>query len=171
MSTSIDLWKQLADDGTDAMITHLHLLTMSGLLVLIGVMSAPLGRLTGPTAALGLRGGVLAASARTDAETRAAGTFIGSLVSEAFETRLDAADRQAQREAAYYALETQRSGVRVDWRNLASGHFGHIQPVRTYTNAHGQACREFLSEVSVGTARQKVTGQACRQPDGSWQLQ
>ena len=92
-------------------------------------------------------------------------------MSEAFETRLDAADQQAQREAAYYALETQRSGVRLDWRNLASGHYGHIQPVRTYTNAGGQACREFLSEVHIGTARQKVTGSACRQPDGSWQLQ
>ena len=114
---------------------------------------------------------MLAASARTDVETRAAGTFIGSLVSEAFVKRLDAANRQAQREAAYYALETQRSGVRVDWRTLASGHSGHIQPVRTSTNAQGQACREFLSDVRVGTARQNVTGSACRQPDGSWQLQ
>ena len=153
------------------MVTYRHLLTLSGLLVLSGVMSTPLGRLVGPPAALGLRGGGLAASARTDAQARAAGTFIGRLVSEAFEAHLDAADRQAQREAAYYALETQRSGIRVDWRNLASGHYGHIQPVRTYTNAGGQACREFLSDVSVGTARQKVTGRACRQPDGSWQLQ
>jgi surface antigen len=113
----------------------------------------------------------LAANARTEGEAPAAGTFIGRLVSEAFETHLDAADQQAQREAAYYALETQRSGVRVDWRNLASGHYEYIQPVRTYTNAQGQDCREFLSEVRVGTARQKVTGSACRQPDGSWQLQ
>jgi len=153
------------------MLTHLYLLILSSLLILTGVMSVLLGRLTGPTAASGLGGGALAANTRTDVEAREAGTFIGSLVSEAFEKRLNAADQQAQREAAYYALETQRSGVRVDWRNLASGHYGHIQPVRTSTNAQGQACREFLSEVSVGTARQKVTGRACRQSDGSWQLQ
>ena len=121
--------------------------------------------------ALGLQGSALAANARTDREAHAAGTFIGRLVSEAFAIRLNVADQQAQREAAYYALETQRSGVRVDWRNLASGHYGYIQPVRTYTNAQGQACREFLIDVRVGTARQNVTGSACRQPDGSWQLQ
>jgi hypothetical protein len=99
------------------MLTHLHLLLLNGFLIFTGVISMPLGHLTDLPAVLGLRGRALAANARTDGEAPAAGLFIGRLVSGAFETRLDAADQQAQRGAAYYALETQRSGVRVDWRN------------------------------------------------------
>lgn len=153
------------------MVTRLHLLTISGLMVLMGLTSASLGGLTQPPAGRSSTSEALAASASADSASSEASTFIGSLVSQAFDERLDAADRQAQREAAYYALETQRSGTRVDWRNLESGHYGHIQPVRTYTNTRGQDCREFMSQVSLGTARQKVQGTACREPDGSWQLQ
>jgi surface antigen len=46
-------------------------------------------------------------------------------------------------------------------------------PVQPQTQAQAQPsadCREFTANVTIGGLPQQATGQACRQPDGSWRI-
>ena len=44
-------------------------------------------------------------------------------------------------------------------------------PTETYLTSSGRYCREYRTHVEVGQRMQKAYGTACRQPDGTWQIQ
>jgi len=69
-----------------------------------------------------------------------------------------------------FALENNKSNQSSDWVNPDTGNSGGVTPVKTYSNAQGQPCREFLSTIVIGGEQQQGYGTACRQPDGSWQI-
>ena len=95
------------------------------------------------------------------------GAFIGSEVGKSL-TRADQAHAQRTTQRT---LETQRSGTTRRWRNPDSGHRGTVTPTRTYQTNRGRYCREFQQQVTIGGRTQSAYGTACRQPDGSWQIQ
>jgi len=111
-------------------------------------------------AALGGKGGVVVASAL-------AGALIGGYVGH----RLDAKDKQMAAQAATLAFEQNRSGQPSVWTNPDSGNHGSVTPTHTYQLATGQYCREYTQDVWIGSEKQQTSGTACRQADGSWQIQ
>ena len=99
-----------------------------------------------------------------------AGVLLGALVGSEIGKSLDRADRQYMAQSTQRALETAPSGQAVQWQNPDSGHSGTIVPQQAYQN-NGSYCREYTQTVNIGGQSQRAYGTACRQPDGSWQLQ
>lgn len=83
---------------------------------------------------------------------------------------LDRPERQAMTDTVQYALENNRTNQASDWLNPDTGRSGAVVPVRTFENAQGQPCREFISTITIGGKEEQGYGTACRQPDGSWQI-
>lgn len=79
-------------------------------------------------------------------------------------------EEQAMTDTIQYALENNPSKQAAEWVNPDTGRSGAAVPVRTFENAQGQPCREFITTIIIGDREEQGYGTACRQPDGSWQL-
>lgn len=69
---------------------------------------------------------------------------------------------------AYQAFETTPPGVPVTINGPQSR--TTLTPGEVYEEGEGRYCREYTAKVRVGGQLQDSYGQACRQPDGSWQI-
>ncbi len=83
---------------------------------------------------------------------------------------LDPAEQQAMADTFQYALESNPANQAADWVNPDNGRSGAVLPVRTFENAQGQPCREYITAIVIGGREEQGYGTACRQPDGSWQI-
>ncbi|MEQ8281789.1 MAG: RT0821/Lpp0805 family surface protein [Parvibaculum sp.] len=99
-----------------------------------------------------------------------AGVLLGALIGSEIGKSLDRADRAAMGQTTYNALETGRSGQAVQWRNPDSGNYGTVTPQSAYQSGN-VTCREYTQTINVGGRSEQAYGTACRQPDGSWQIQ
>lgn len=81
---------------------------------------------------------------------------------------LDDTEQQAMSETFQYALEYNRTNEASAWVNPDTEHTGSVVPVRTYQNASGHYCREFVTTIIIGGVEEPAYGTACRQPDGAW---
>jgi surface antigen len=95
------------------------------------------------------------------------GMLIGGLIGN----RLDARDKRMAAEAAQKAFENNRAGQSSAWSNPDTGNSGTITPTRTTQLANGQYCREYKQTITVGGEQHQAYGTACRQADGTWQIQ
>jgi len=117
----------------------------------------------------GILGGLLGSQVGSgDGRTAAiiVGTMAGSMIGGSVGRSMDDTDRLK----AAHSLETVRTGVPSAWRNPDTGNQYTVVPTRTYESTTGP-CREYTIDAMVGGNREKVYGTACRQPDGSWQVQ
>ncbi len=96
-----------------------------------------------------------------------AGVLLGALAGNNIGRSLDRADQQYLSQASYRSFET---GAPVEWRNPDSGNSGMVAPGRSYQSGNSY-CREYTQTVNIGGRAERAYGTACRQPDGSWQLQ
>ena len=103
--------------------------------------------------------------------TTALGVVLGGLLGGSVGASLDRADQTALNQSTQNALESAPTNQPVQWRNPDNGHYGTVVPVRTYQPSPGQYCREFQQTVVIGGQSQQAYGTACRQPDGTWQIQ
>ena len=101
----------------------------------------------------------------------AAGTLLGAFVGSEIGDSLDKADLAYNRKASQEALEYGKTGTTVSWENPDNNHSGSITPVKTYRTDTGNYCREYSQTISVGGKSEKAYGTACRQPDGTWEIQ
>lgn len=129
-----------------------------------------------PKAVLGSLGGAaagagIAAIAGASSGWIVAAGLAGGLLGGAIGHHLDNKDKQLAAEAAARAFESNRTGQAAAWTNPDSGNSGSITPTHTYQAASGQYCREYRQDVVIGGEKQQAYGTACRQPDGSWQIQ
>jgi surface antigen len=95
-----------------------------------------------------------------------AGTMAGAAIGGAIGHSMDETDRMRTAQA----LETVRTGVPSRWHNPDTGVDYTVVPTRTYDTAQGP-CREYTMDAVIGGRNEKIYGTACRQPDGSWQVQ
>ena len=116
-------------------------------------------------------GGLIAAAAGASPAGIVGGVLIGGLVGGAVGNALDQKDKEMAQQAAQQAFENSRTGESSAWQNPDSGNSGNITPTQTYQTPTGQYCREYEQDIVVGGERQKSYGTACRQGDGSWQIQ
>ena len=139
-----------------------------------GPYGGPYGN-TGPKEQVGTVGGAIAGgllgsqigSGTGRLWATGAGVLIGALVGNNIGRSLDRADQQYLQNASYRSFE---SGAPVQWNNPDSGNYGVVTPTRSYQAPQGY-CREYTQTVYIGGQPQKAYGTACRQPDGSWQIQ
>ncbi len=101
----------------------------------------------------------------------AVGAVGGALLGSYIGGQLDKADRERAERTAQSALESTKTGQSAQWRNPDTGNSGTVVPTRTFQSQGGQYCREYTQTIIVGSKRQEGYGTACRQPDGSWQIQ
>jgi len=101
----------------------------------------------------------------------AGGVILGGLLGGAVGNALDQRDKELAMKQAQYSLENSPSGQGSEWRNPDSGNSGTFTPTRTYQTESGQYCREYTQEILVAGEKHQSYGTACRQPDGSWQIQ
>ena len=99
-----------------------------------------------------------------------AGIFLGGMIGRDIGASLDRVDRQMLTRTTSHSLETMPSGRTSTWSNPDSGNYGSVTPMKTYRTSRGY-CREYQNTVTVGGQQQSAYGTACRQPDGSWQIQ
>ncbi len=94
------------------------------------------------------------------------GAYLGGEVGRS----LDRADKAHAERTARNALEYNRTGETVSWRNPDSGNSGTVTPTRTYQTVSGRNCREYQTTVTVGGQSKDAYGTACRQGDGTWKI-
>ncbi|WP_119460125.1 RT0821/Lpp0805 family surface protein [Rhodospirillaceae bacterium SYSU D60014] len=99
------------------------------------------------------------------------GTLLGAFIGNEVGRSLDRADRIYATQAASTAFESYPDGRSVRWQNPNSGNSGYVVPTRTYEAAPGRYCREYQTSIVVGGRTETGYGTACRQPDGSWQVE
>ena len=101
---------------------------------------------------------------------RAVATIVGSLAGAMIGGNIGRhMDEQDQMKTAL-ALENVRTGVRSTWVNPDSGYEYAVTPTSTYESNSGP-CREYTVDATIGGNTEQVYGTACRQADGSWQVQ
>jgi len=86
------------------------------------------------------------------------------------ETPLTGVEQQAMADTFQYALENNPTSQTSDWVNPDTQRSGTVVPVKTFENAQGQPCREFVTTIIIADKEEQGYGTACRQPDGSWEL-
>lgn len=128
-----------------------------------------IGALAG--AGLGGYAGSTIGSGRGRIVAAAIGAGLGAMAGGYVGGKLDDADKRQAGVTCIQALESGPSGQVATWRNPDSGNYGTIIPQPVYQVAGGQYCREFQQTIVVGGRSQNAYGTACRQPDGSWQIQ
>lgn len=97
----------------------------------------------------------------------AVGAFLGGVVGNEIGRRMDEVDRRAAMEAEYRALETGRTGAPTPWRNPNTGHYGNVVPGKPY-KVNSLDCRSYSHTIYISGRPETITGQACRNPDGTW---
>lgn len=119
---------------------------------------------------LGALAGSQIGSGRGQLAAVAIGTLLGAFVGSEAGKSLDRADQLFAQQTMQRSLETTRSGSTSSWANPDNGHFGTVTPTRTFQTADGRYCREFQGTVTIGGKTEQAYGNACRGPDGSWQI-
>jgi surface antigen len=117
----------------------------------------------------GVAGGVIGSQVgkgSTRTVTTIGGAVIGVIVGGAIGRSMDRVDQACIGQA----LEQAPAGQSVAWTNPDGGQY-QVTPVRTYEAGDGRYCREYQTSAIIGGRKEKVYGTACRQPDGSWQVQ
>lgn len=92
----------------------------------------------------------------------AAGAWFGNVIGR----RMDENDRRRVAEA----LETSRAGQSTTWKNEATGLQHTVTPAEIVAR-DGQQCRKFVQEAVVDGQPRKISGTACKRPEGqTWEF-
>ena len=125
-----------------------------------------LGALTGAVLAYGLSRG------HSDKEIAiVVGTLLGAAAGDAIGKKLTEADKVIAGRSLNDSLEYGKTGESTSWNNPDTGHYGTSTATRTVIASDNQPCREFTTTVSIGGNPEEAYGYACRQADGSWEIQ
>ena len=95
--------------------------------------------------------------------------LLGALIGGAIGSKIGEYMDDTDRLKAGQVLETNRSGVGTTWVNPDSQYKYTMTPTKTYSSDSGP-CREYTTEAVIGGKVETIYGTACRQNDGSWQV-
>lgn len=99
----------------------------------------------------------------------ATGTLAGALIGNRIGQYMDRQDRM------YFsqALEREPDGHTRAWQNPNTHHRYRVTPTKTYYRkhrGHRQPCRRYVTTAIIDGKAQKITGRACRMPNGTWRV-
>ncbi len=100
-----------------------------------------------------------------------AGLLAGGYLGNRVGSKLDCKDRDYHYDTTQSALEYKRAGGSAAWVNPDSGNSGSVTPTKTYIAENGRPCRAFTQSISVDGELEEIEANACRQEDGTWQIQ
>ncbi|HSS64431.1 MAG TPA: RT0821/Lpp0805 family surface protein [Gammaproteobacteria bacterium] len=92
-----------------------------------------------------------------------AGTVIGVIVGREIGRSMDQIDQTCTGQV----LERAQTHQTVTWRNPDSRATYNVTPTSTF-ESDGRYCREYVTEALINGRRERVTGTACRESDGTW---
>ncbi len=98
------------------------------------------------------------------------GAVLGGAIGSQLGKNFDDRDRRAYESNRYQALNAP-VGREIVWNNPNNGNSIVFEPTREGRARDGRYCREYRQEIIVGGRREEAYGQACRNPDGSWEIQ
>lgn len=98
-----------------------------------------------------------------------AGVLLGGLLGSEIGASLDNADRAAAAQAQRRAYDAP-IGETVSWNNPDSGNYGTYTPTREGQSSYGRYCREYEQMIYVDGRQETAVGQACQNPDGTWEI-
>lgn len=101
---------------------------------------------------------------------RTIATMVGAVTGAAIGGSIGRSMDDTDRLRVAHTLETVRTDVPATWINPDSGYAYAVTPTRTYESGTGP-CREYTLDATIGGETQHIFGIACRQADGSWQVQ
>ncbi|MCR9257196.1 MAG: RT0821/Lpp0805 family surface protein [Alphaproteobacteria bacterium] len=125
-----------------------------------GLLGAAAGGLAGSK--IGTGSGQLAAVA--------IGALLGGLAGQSIGRQMDENDRFKAQQAMSSATQAP-IGQTITWRNPDTENSGTVTAVREGDDSQGRYCREFQQTVTIGGRTEEAYGVACRQPDGTWEIQ
>ena len=146
----------------------LNVLLIAAVIIMAGCAEYPRHEQEGMVIG-GILGGILGAQGGGGSGKTAAtivGTMAGVMIGGAVGRSMDDTDRLKTARS----LENVRTGVPSTWVNPDTGNRYTVVPTRTFDSSLGP-CREYTVDAMVAGKREKIYGTACRQPDGSWQVQ
>jgi len=115
---------------------------------------------------VGVALGALAGSAFGSGSGRTAAIFaggaLGGWAGNVIGKRMDENDRKKMSQA----LDTNAPGQPSAWKNETTGANYTITPAKTFVQ-DGRQCRSFVQEAIVDGQQTKISGTACKRPDGS----
>lgn len=97
----------------------------------------------------------------------AGGTLLGYLIGGSVGRSMDTVDQNCVGQA----MEHAEDGQTIAWDNPNNGGQYQVVPQQTIDRGDGRYCREYTAASTIGGQVQQTYGTACRQPDGSWELQ
>ena len=115
----------------------------------------------------GIAGGVLGNQiGKGDGRTVAiiAGSLAGAYLGGTIGAKMDENDQYRSQQA----LEENPVNQTSSWSNPDTGNSYDVTPTRTYQASSGP-CREYTTQAVINGQSETIYGNACRQPDGSWQ--
>jgi surface antigen len=115
----------------------------------------------------GLLGGVLGAQVG-HGDGRTAAIILGTLAGTAIGGSVGQSMAESDKRKLGHTLENVRTNVPSRWKNPDTGIEYVVVPTRTYDATTGP-CRDYTVDAVIAGGREKVSGTACRQADGSWQ--
>jgi surface antigen len=95
-------------------------------------------------------------------------SLVGAMVGGTVGRSIDETDRMKTQQAIMQTPTNQTTS----WYNPNNGNQYAVTPVNNpmqYNN--GTVCRDFTTIATIDGHRENIRGRACRQPDGSWQMQ
>ena len=95
------------------------------------------------------------------------GAILGVMVGGSIGRSMDDVDQNCIGQA----LEHAPDGRTIVWNNPANDAQYEMTPTRTIQVADNRYCREYTTTATVAGSPQQAYGRACRQPDGSWEIQ
>jgi surface antigen len=95
------------------------------------------------------------------------GAILGILVGGSIGRAMDDVDQHCIGQA----LEHAQDGRTIVWNNPQNQTQYSVAPTRTVQVADGRYCREYTTTSVIAGKTQQAYGRACRQPDGSWEIQ
>jgi surface antigen len=96
-----------------------------------------------------------------------AGILAGALAGGAIGRSMEPVDQAC----VSRTLENTPTGQTVAWQNPDNQSSYWVTPTKTYQTGSGTPCREYVTDAVIDGRREKIVGTACRQADGSWQVQ
>ena len=128
-----------------------------------GITNSDIGSVVG-----GVIGGILGSKiGKGDGKTLATivGAIIGSTIGSDIGASMDEADRYCAGQAFVHAQDNQA----VEWTNPNTQQQYSVTPRSTY-NRNGRYCRDYTSDVAINGQTEQVTGTACKDGNGNWQI-
>ena len=136
--------------------------------LIFGCQSTPSGSTgceTVGTAIGGLLGGILGSQIGKGSGRTAAiigGAVLGGVIGNRLGKHLDERDQCM----IGRALDKTPDGRSATWEN-DRGQQRTVTPTRTYVSRDGRQCRDFVQEAIVNGQTEKLSGTACKRPDGT----